>query len=91
MIKIKRIKIKAGEWNEILHSNRGCKWCLTLYSKVLGEYASNESRFQVFSATKRYRFLSIASCHPEDVKIICCIAQVISIFRSLFYVNRLER
>ena len=29
-----------------------------------------------FSATIRYRFLSFASCHSGDVKIVCCISQV---------------
>ena len=57
----------------------GCKVYVSLHVNELSDSSLLYIRRELipsFSATKRYRFLSFASCHSGDVKIVCCILQV---------------
>ena len=86
--KYKRLKSKLLNGTKCYIQTVGCKWCFSLHLNELSEFASFISRrklIQSFSATIRYRFLSFASCHSGEVKIVCCILQVnINILVSIF-------
>ena len=76
MMKIKRSKIKTGEWNEILYIQTvGCTCCFNLHLHELSDFASfmsDESSLQVSAPRKDYAFCPLLVV-IGDVVIVCCI------------------